>query len=98
MKSAEIESMYMAVYKQVYSLPSILRRTLFPPHVVMLFANLVHLRSNSLNDRLHPMLGIHWPIKKSITKIIPVISRLITHPFTRKISKLVRYMEGRIVR
>ncbi len=94
MKKAEIDAAYSAINKNFYALPSILRRTLFPPHIVMIIINLVF--RVDLKSSLHPWMGTK--IKRKIVKLLALIStRYLMHPAITKVSKLIRYAEGRII-
>ncbi|MFP4040469.1 MAG: B12-binding domain-containing radical SAM protein [Desulfosudaceae bacterium] len=94
MSAAEIDAMYADIYKNVYALPSILRRTLAPPHVLMLMLNLIF--RQDLKISLHPWMGTR--IKKNLIKqVAPVVTNLLTHPSVKRISRIIRYAEGRII-
>ncbi len=94
MHAAEIEALYAGIYQKVYSLSGILRRTAFPPHVVILLLNLIF--RLGLKNSLHPWMGtrISKNIINHVTRIVP---NFLKHPSVRKISKIIRYAEGRII-
>ncbi|MEW6079148.1 MAG: radical SAM protein [Thermodesulfobacteriota bacterium] len=94
MRAAEIDAMYAAVYKSVYDLPSIFRRTLFPPHILMVMLNLIF--RAGVKNSLHPWMGTR--VRKNVLdRVAPVITGVLTHPSVKKISRIIRYAEGRIV-
>lgn len=94
MTAADIDAMYAAVYGNVYGLPSILRRTLFPPHLLMALLNFIFRKG--LKESLHPWMGTR--VNRSLMRRWPpVMAAVLTHDGVKKISKLVRYAEGRII-
>ncbi len=95
MPSETIEQVYAQIYKRVYSFRSILQRTLFPPHLVMMLLNLTALRQNLLGDRLHPWMGIRRPANKAIDWSIPTFFTLMQYPLVKKISRLLRFWDER---
>lgn len=91
--STELESLYMSIQKNVYSLSSIIKRTFFPPHVLMLFMNL-YARRNVKND-LHPWMGNNrW---EKVLTFMQAVGEPLSGPTIRKISKLIRFAEGRLI-
>ncbi|MDY6832522.1 MAG: radical SAM protein, partial [Thermodesulfobacteriota bacterium] len=93
LKSEELEDLYVAIQKKIYAMPSILRRTLFPPHVFLVFLNL-WARKN-VHSGLHPWMGnTRW---RRQLDLIPLFEPL-TRPWIRKISRLLRFTEGRFTR
>ena len=94
LKAEQIESMYAYIYQRVYSFPSIVRRTLVPPHFLILLLNIVF-RGN-LKNALHPWMGTK--VKKDIIRrITPVAMKILTHPRARQLSRIIRYAEGRTI-
>ncbi|MDY6831511.1 MAG: radical SAM protein [Thermodesulfobacteriota bacterium] len=90
LKSADLETLYMSIQKKIYTMPSILRRNFFPPHLFLLFLNL-WARKN-VHSGLHPWMGnTRW---RRQLDIIPLLEPL-TKPWIRKISRLLRFTEGR---
>lgn len=94
MSSAELEAVYADVYRRVYSLGSIFKRTLIPPHLVMMLLNLTVLRRNLMGDRLHPWLGVNTS-SKIIDRAITALFKMMRYPAVRKISKLLRAFDER---
>ncbi len=91
MKSHELETLYGEINRKVYSLSSILKRTIFPPHLLMVILNL-WARKNIRNG-LHPWMGDNrW---EKLVDLIPRFGKPFMSPRIRKISKLVRFTEGR---
>jgi len=90
----EIEAIYAEIYDRVYDFPGILRRTVFPPHLLMVMLNLVF--RSGLKKSLHPWMGtrVNKNLLNHLTRLIIVV---LTHPSVKKLSKIVRYGEGRIV-
>ncbi len=94
MNAAEIDAAYSTINRSFYSLPSILRRTLFPPHIVMMIINLVF--RVDLKRSLHPWMGTK--IKSNVLDLlVRTFSDFLTHPAVKKISRIIRYAEGRII-
>ncbi|MFZ5564469.1 MAG: B12-binding domain-containing radical SAM protein [Thermodesulfobacteriota bacterium] len=90
----EMETLHMALQKKVYSIPSIIRRLFFPPHVLMVFLNL-WARQN-IQSGLHPWMGNNrW---ERLLEVIPRLGEPLARPAVRKISRLLRLGEGRFSR
>jgi len=91
--SDTLETLYHHIYSRVYSIPGILRRTLLPPHLLIIAMNWV-IRQN-LKDNRHSWEGFNR--STLIPKILPVTVNLFTHPLLRKLSRIARYFEGRTI-
>lgn len=94
MGSEELESIYAEVYRRVYSLRSIFKRTLMPPHLVMMLLNITVLRQNLMGDRLHPWLGVNASAS-IVDRSITALFKMMRYPAVRKISKLLRVFDER---
>ncbi len=94
MRAEEIEAMFARVNKNVYSLYSILRRTLFPPHILMLMLNLFF--RADVKNAVPSWVGTR--VKKNVaSQVAPMVAAVLTHPSIKKISRIIRYAEGRII-
>ncbi len=89
MTSQELEQMHTDIYRRVYSVNSIIRRTWFPPHFLMAFANWFVFR-RSLKKRRHPWLGSYRSYQKYLIKAVTGVATVLTHPRARKASQLIR--------
>jgi len=91
LSSEAIETLYMDIQKDLYAMPSILRRTLLPPHLLMILLNL-WARKN-IQSGLHPWMGnTRW---ERLLDLMPRFGEPLAKPWIRKISRLLRFTEGR---
>ncbi len=94
LKAAELEALYMQIQQRVYSLPSIIRRTALPPHIIMLMFNLCI--AHNIRSRFHPWMGNdRWD---RLLDFIPRAGKPLMHPRVRKFSRLLRALENRVFR
>ncbi len=93
MSAEEIDAMYASIYQELFTLPSILRRTLAPPRLILLMLNLVSRRD--FKNSLHPWMGTSNK-KRLGTQLAPLIMNLLNHSLARRILRLVHYAESRI--
>lgn len=81
MSAAEMEQMYWRLLERFYSPASIMKRTLWPPHLVPFLVNIMF--HKKMAERLHPCGGM----KKlgPISKLEPLMARFIESPSVRRL-------------
>ncbi len=94
MRPRELQNMYAMIHQNVYALPSIFRRVSFPPHLLILCLNLIF--RQDLKNSLHPWMGTKLKTNM-VDRIAPTLITVLSRPALKKVSKIVRFAEGRFI-
>ncbi len=86
MSAEQLEDEFWKAQQRFYSVSSILRRYLYPPHLTLFLQNFIY--RNVIKEKIHPMMGI-------TRKTLPVRISLLFMPlmqtsWIRKLSRLLR--------